>query len=229
MSYLSFASHCTLIIAALTHLALYYMSFFSVPKIVITEIEKMQRQFLWWGNSEQRKHHWVKWVHVYKSKYYGGLGTGRLEHRNKALLFKWVWRLGSERNSLWRRALCSKYAIDTESPWWPTAGSPHYSYFMRSIYTLLTTKFAYKSIINEGLCLALGNGAHIRLWQDCWLANEPLRIKYPRIYALSNNIFGLISSFGNWVDSFWSWRVVLRRPLFEWETEQWDNFLFYIN
>ncbi|KAF5202375.1 hypothetical protein FRX31_008038 [Thalictrum thalictroides] len=37
---------------------------------------------------------------------------------NKALLFKWLWRFGTEEQSLWKRVIVAKYGASSNG-WWP--------------------------------------------------------------------------------------------------------------
>lgn len=51
----------------------------------------------------------MKWNEVVKPKGAGGLGLGDLRLKNLALLEKWLWRFGKEKEALWRRVIVSKY------------------------------------------------------------------------------------------------------------------------
>ena len=46
----------------------------------------------------------------------GGLGIRNLRIFNKALLGKWLWRFGNEREALWRLAIVAKYG-DQHGGW----------------------------------------------------------------------------------------------------------------
>lgn len=48
-----------------------------------------------------------------------GLGLGKLESKNWALLAKWWWRFMEERDTLWRRVTVTKYGVD-EWGWIPS-------------------------------------------------------------------------------------------------------------
>ncbi|KAK4857111.1 hypothetical protein QYF36_024580 [Acer negundo] len=52
----------------------------------------------------------------------------------------------------------------------------------------------------------------------------PLSKAFPRIFALATNKFGCINEFDSWSNSIWVWKINLRRPLFDWELEQWKCF-----
>ena len=51
---LSFGGRVTLIKSVLVNLPVYYMSLFRMPKEVMADLEKIQRQFLW-GDCEGKK------------------------------------------------------------------------------------------------------------------------------------------------------------------------------
>ncbi|KAL4355431.1 hypothetical protein GQ457_06G037310 [Hibiscus cannabinus] len=82
-----------------------------------------------------------------------------------------------------------------------------------------------------GVCLRskfnvqLGDGKSINFWNDTWACEIPLRIKFPRIFAVCQNKSGVVADFGYKVNGVWSWNIPLRRQLFDWELEIWDSLL----
>ncbi|EOY13773.1 Uncharacterized protein TCM_032418 [Theobroma cacao] len=74
-----------------------------------------------------------------------------------------------------------------------------------------------------------GNGLNICFWHDGWMEEVPLKITFPRIYALSINKSGTVSEFGKWLNNKWLWEIKLKKRLFDWETKQWETLNTKIN
>ena len=52
-------------------------------------------------------------------------------------------------------------------------------------------------VLKEGLKLVVGSGNTVSFWKDVWNDNIPLKIAFPRIFALAENIGGKIEEFGS--------------------------------
>jgi hypothetical protein len=76
---------------------------------VANRIEKIQRSFLWGTFEEVAKFHLVKWDMVCNPYSHGGLAIKNLKRFNEALLGKWLWRFGVERDVFWRKVIMAKY------------------------------------------------------------------------------------------------------------------------
>ncbi|RVW42672.1 putative ribonuclease H protein [Vitis vinifera] len=107
--YISKGGRITLIKSTLANMPIYHLSFFRMPKIVAKRLEKLQRDFLWGGGSLERKVHLINWEVVCTQKEKGGLGIRKIDLLNKALLSKWIWRLASEKDNLWKKVIGVKY------------------------------------------------------------------------------------------------------------------------
>ena len=101
----------TLIESVLSAIPTYFLSLFRVPSGVIKELEKIIRNFLWKGANGDGGDHLVSWKVVGRAKIKGGLGIGRLKEKNKALLFKWLWRFPPEQDAIWAKVIRSKYRL----------------------------------------------------------------------------------------------------------------------
>ena len=108
--YISKGGRLTLIQSTLSSLPIYCLSLFRMPVSICTKLEKIQRELLWSGGSLAKKTHLVNWKTVCTEK--GGLGLRRFSILNKALMCKWCWRFANERDSLWRKVICSKFGED---------------------------------------------------------------------------------------------------------------------
>ncbi|KAK3219673.1 hypothetical protein Dsin_013643 [Dipteronia sinensis] len=58
-----------------------------------------------------------------------------------------------------------------------------------------------------------------------WETKIKLKDLCPKIYALAIQKHGVVNDFGNWYDNRWSWEVLLHRPMFDWEKDQWEVFV----
>ena len=92
--YLSMGGRVTLIKSVLSSIPVYFLSCFHCPKAVVRRIERLQRDFLWNDSIGKKKYHLVQWENVCKPLSKGGLGIRSVEKVNKALLGKWLWRVG---------------------------------------------------------------------------------------------------------------------------------------
>ena len=102
---LSFGGRLTLITSVLGNPPTFYLSLFAAPIGVIETLEKIRRAFLWGGSEGNQKINWVSWEKITTSKNEGGLGVGSIKALNIALLVKWWWRLKTNPNLLWSRAI----------------------------------------------------------------------------------------------------------------------------
>jgi hypothetical protein len=98
--YLSKGGRLTLIKSTLSNLPTYLLSLFPIPLRVANRLEKIQRNFLWGGIGDDAKFHLVKWNRICTPLHSGGLGVYNLTQFNQALLGKWLWRYGREREAL---------------------------------------------------------------------------------------------------------------------------------
>ncbi|MCH81419.1 LINE-1 reverse transcriptase like, partial [Trifolium medium] len=107
--HLSIGGRVTLINSVLSSLPLYFFSFFKAPKGVITDLIKLQRNFLWGGGMDAKKLCWVRWENICLPKDKGGLGVKDLEIFNQSLLSKWKWRCVVDTDAVWYNLLRFRY------------------------------------------------------------------------------------------------------------------------
>ena len=114
-----------------------------------------------------------------------GLGLGKLESKNWALLAKWWWRSMEERDALWRRVTVAKYGVD-EWGWIPSR-VPRYKVLClwRKIW-----RFRNMFSVLEGFLLGLGwvlkleRGAVLVFgWMTVWVWVICL-LSFPRFFGV---------------------------------------------
>ena len=101
--YLFMGGRLTLLKSTLSNLPMYFLSLFPILAEVAKRIEKIQRNFLWGFTEEVDKFHLVKWEVICSPYSHRGLAIKNLRKFNEALLGKWLWRFGMEREALWRK------------------------------------------------------------------------------------------------------------------------------
>jgi len=126
--FLSLAGKICLFKFVLSPIPLFYVSLYKVFAMVLNEIVKLQRNFLWSWGSEERKIARVSWKKVCEPLDVGGLDIMDIRLFNSALLGKWIWRLHSHKGGLWKQILESKYGgwrslkesrvYNKDSLWW---------------------------------------------------------------------------------------------------------------
>jgi len=90
---LSMTGRVCMIRIVLNSLPLHYMSIFLMLRGIAHVITSIKRRFLWARTFDAKKICKVSWNLVVREKIRGGLRVGSLAGKNKALLFKWIWRL----------------------------------------------------------------------------------------------------------------------------------------
>nr|GEX05253.1 RNA-directed DNA polymerase, eukaryota, reverse transcriptase zinc-binding domain protein [Tanacetum cinerariifolium] len=109
---LSIRGRLTLLKSVLGAIPIYNMSIFKVPTKVIQNMESIRARFFNGVNVNSKKPSWVRWKSVLAAKDVGGLGVSSLFALNRALMFKWVWRFFSQKNSLWVRVVKALHGED---------------------------------------------------------------------------------------------------------------------
>nr|GFD05243.1 RNA-directed DNA polymerase, eukaryota, reverse transcriptase zinc-binding domain protein [Tanacetum cinerariifolium] len=98
---LTISGRLTLLKYVLGAILIYHMSIFKVPMKVLQNMESIRVRFFNGADVNSKKPSWVRWKSVLAAKDVGGLGVSSFFALNRALMFKWVWRFFSQKNSLW--------------------------------------------------------------------------------------------------------------------------------
>ena len=114
--YLSKGGRFTFIKSTQSNLSTYPLSLFPIPTYVAYHIEQLQRNFLWSGLGDESKLHLVNWSKVCSPIQARALASRNLRCFNEALLGKWLWRFGSEKDALGRIVVRVEYGSE-EGGW----------------------------------------------------------------------------------------------------------------
>lgn len=99
--FLSHGGRLQLISSVITSLANFWLSAFRLPSSCLKEVESLCSAFLWSGPELKTSKAKVSWKEVCLPKQEGGLGLRSLKKVNNVLCLKLIWRLSSNRSSLW--------------------------------------------------------------------------------------------------------------------------------
>lgn len=219
---LSIAGRITLIKASISSLPLYYMSLFPAPRGVIEAINKLQRNFLWSGELRKSSLALVAWNQVVLPKESGGLNCGNLLNRNISLLFKWIWRLSHDPESLWQKVIKEKYGYSHTTTVHDLC-TPKGSGPWRFICASILNHPSARSFVKTKLRKAVGNGVKTLFWLDTWLGDSPLKLRFPRLFTIVDNPMAYIASCGSWCGREWVWNFSWSRVFRPRDAEEWEE------
>ncbi|GJZ21181.1 RNA-directed DNA polymerase, eukaryota [Tanacetum coccineum] len=175
---LSIGGRLTLLKAVLGASPLYYLSIFKVPKAILNSMEAVRSKFFNGVDTSAKKITWAAWNKILASKKNGGLGVSSFHALNRALLLKWVWRFISQDGSMWFRVIKALYGHSITSH--PVNLSTNWCSILRELHMLEDKGFNFLAHCKK----RIGNGGDTRFWHDHWLGDQPLRIRFPRLFAL---------------------------------------------
>jgi len=153
---------------------MFMMSFFEIPRGVLEKIDCFRSRFYWQNDQHNRKYRLVKWNLICQPKLQGGLGVQNLDIQNKCLMSKWLFKLCNE-DGLWQQLLQNKYIRDK------TLGNcskkPTDSHFSKGLMNVKTEFMRYGRF-------NLMDGTQTRFWEDTWLGNQPLSVRFPALFNI---------------------------------------------
>nr|GEX48317.1 RNA-directed DNA polymerase, eukaryota, reverse transcriptase zinc-binding domain protein [Tanacetum cinerariifolium] len=180
---LSIGGRLTLIKSVLGSLGIYYFSIFKAPEMVIKSFESLRANFFWGSHESSKKLSWVKWSNTLASFDKGGLGVGSLNAFNKALLLKWRWLLFNFLNSLWVHVIKAFHGNEAGI----NLGGCQTSETWAKIVGTINHLHSRGIVFLNSICFKVEDGSSIRFWKDTWFGNDPLYIRYNKLFHLENN------------------------------------------
>ena len=164
---LSLAGRTVLIQASTSTIPAYVMQCTALPKKLLDDIDRVNRNFLWGSSDSLKRTHGVGWHKVTKAKEQGGLGIQSARGRNQVLLAKLNWRFRTEKDAVWAKVLRSKYCTS------------------RRLHARAKDKLpcsrVWKAIqkgsevFHKGTRWILGQNSSLSIWHDKWFVEAPLR------------------------------------------------------
>ncbi|GLU22472.1 hypothetical protein SLE2022_385450 [Rubroshorea leprosula] len=184
---LSIGGRITLLTSVLSALPLFYFSIFKVPKGILKELIRIQKNFLWGTSDESKKIAWVNWERVCLAKNKGGLGIPNLAIKNIALLGKWWDKFydDAENEKLWKKITISKYYSGTSTVSISNTTSSKISAIWKDILSISRDCERNTKCFSEGFSRQLGDGYGTRFWKDAWVETSPLMLVFPRLFKLT--------------------------------------------
>ena len=145
--------------STLSNLHTYLLSLFPILADIAYHIEQHQRNFLWGGLGDDSSRHLVNWSKVCSPIQSGGLAIQNLRYFNEALLEKWLWRFGYEREALWRRVTRIKYGVKE---------GDRCSNFVPNSYGVILWKNISSDwpTFSRYIQFQIGDGTRVKFWHD---------------------------------------------------------------
>lgn len=177
--FLSFAGRVQLVKSVLYSIQVFWASVFFLPCAVLDRIEKILRQFLWKGPNMGPGGAKVAWSDVCLPREEGGLGIRTLRENNLALMLKHIWKLFSDKESLWCKWIHSTFL--NRKNFWIT---PIPTYCSWAWKRLLRLRYVYQ----QHFRWRIGNGKTVSFWFDPWHPNGPLNILFSNLEIYRSGI-----------------------------------------
>jgi hypothetical protein len=163
---------------------MFMLSFLEIPVGVRKRLDFYRSSFFWQTDETKKKYRLTKWSMVCRPKEQGGLGIEVLELKNKCLLSKWLFKLLTE-EGMWQQILSNKYLKNqtlaqveekpTDSPFWKGLMRVKSDFFARGYFKV-------------------GDGSSVRFWEDVWLGDTSLALRYPSLYNIVQRKNVLVST-----------------------------------
>ncbi|KAL6555875.1 hypothetical protein OROHE_007149 [Orobanche hederae] len=189
--FLSLSGRATLVQSVTSSIPIHSMQSMWLPENICDKLDKLNRDFLWSSDINQKRLHLVGWNKTTKPKVEGGLGIRDARTTNEALLAKMVWRILCDEKTVWSKLVQNKYlkSANIFQHLSKPGDSPTWNGIILCA-TLLKPFFRWK----------IGNGVKTSFWYDNWLGSKALCETVPFISEpdRSLKICDLIDQTGKW-------------------------------
>ncbi|KAF7820958.1 reverse transcriptase [Senna tora] len=156
--HLSMAGKVTLINSVISPIASFFMQCIPFPVTVCNTLDKIQRDFFWWSNSENKKVHTICWSKISTPKSFGGLNIFKTRERNISLLAKLSWQVKNNPQKIWAKSIA------------------HYLLNPNCRNLSLTGKGLIhgQQLLNLGMAKIIYSGRNTNFFLDNWSTLHPL-------------------------------------------------------
>ena len=181
-------------------------------------IARLQRDFLWGGLGDEPKFHMVDWSTVCTTLSSGGLGIRNLRTFNVALLGKWLWRFGQERDALWRQVIEVKYGCDWGGWYSSSSSSPYGVSLWKNI------RRGWHSL-SRFILYEIGDGSKVQFWLDRWCGISSLVDRYPELYRIYHSKEASVADLMRYTNGVLHWEIHFYRDVHNRELEVFRSFI----
>ena len=125
----------------------------------------------------------------------GGLRIIDLRTFNLALLGKWVWRLGSDKGSLWKEIIVSKYGV------WRSLreeGKNNKEYIWCKDLRKVWNSEGWGRNFEDSINWKVGSGKEVLFLEDNWVGRGALKNVFRRLFFLSLSKDFVVAAFRGW-------------------------------
>lgn len=147
------------------------------------------------------------------------MGVKDIRVMNVSLLAKWRWRLLDGEKALWKDVIEVKYGpcVGTSLEGGNTVWPRHASSWWKELNKL--GDFGDVGWFNSEVFRMVGDGMNTSFWNVRWRGERCFRLKYPRLFSISNQKEAKVGEVGMVTELGREWRFIWRRHLFVWEEE----------
>ena len=168
-------SRLQLVNSVISSLPIFFLCILSLPKGILKQLERIQRQCLWRQYGQEKGHSLAAWPLVCRPKKKGGLGILNLGLQNDALLLKYLNKFYNKADVPWVSLVWDSYYYQRVPHDTTLCGS----FWWRDICKLVDKYQAVTSV-------TVGKGDSVLFWSDHWEIGYsciPLQERFPRLHS----------------------------------------------
>jgi hypothetical protein len=148
----------------------------------------------------------VNWKRICTPLQSGGLGVHNLIQFNRALLRKWLWRYGREREVLWRLVIDVKF----ESLWGGWCSKKVLGTFGVGVWKHI--RRGWDKFCNF-VRFEVGVGSHVSFWHDWWSGDRSLKQCFPVLFSIARTKDAMMADNLVVQNGVIQWNVIFTRPI----------------